>query len=113
MHHSTTRVLTGLCAVALGAGMLGAAAPAHANEAPPPTSDRIVSISAAVPAYSSPRLNTAVATELHAGDRVPAFCGFTNAGLEWVKVFAGDTFGYVQSASVAGGVGTLPRDCPS
>ncbi|WP_308796817.1 hypothetical protein [Agromyces silvae] len=109
----TTRVLPGLCAVVLGACALGSAAPAQAAETTPPAPPRVATVNAAGPAYSSPRLNTAVAAQLQAGELVSVFCGFTNAGLEWVKIFAHDSFGFVQSSRVAGGASGLPGECPN
>jgi hypothetical protein len=113
MQQVTRRVLTGLCAVALSTFALGAAAPAHASEPTPPAPPRVASVTSSGPAYTSPRPNTAVATQLQAGELVSVFCGFTNAGLEWVKVLAHDVFGFVQSARVAGGASGLPAECPN
>ncbi|WP_308796815.1 hypothetical protein [Agromyces silvae] len=114
MQRSSPRVLSGLCAVALSAAALGAATPALASETMPATPQADILIVEDAVAYSSPRLDTAVAAELQAGDVAPAYCVFTNAGLEWVKIFADDVFGYVQSTSVEDGVGFfLPRQCAS
>lgn len=113
MHRSIRRILTGLCALAVSAGALGSATPAQASEAPSASRAWDILVTEDALAYSSPRLNTAVTARLQAGTFVPAFCILTNAGSEWVKVFADDAFGYVPSTSVEEGAGALPRQCPS
>jgi hypothetical protein len=97
--------------VAIGISIAGAAVPANAETSAPVGQLRDVASDA--PMYGTPRLETAQVGVVHAGESVEAYCWFTNAGSDWVKINRAGNFGYVTSDAIRGGGAELPSTCPT
>lgn len=121
MHSLVKRALIGLSVAALGAGFLGAAAPAYADEPAsiiePQSGEadataEFRTISHDVGLVETPRRGAPVVAQLNAGTPVTAYCAFFLDGIDWVKIQHNARFGFVPNSAV-GGAGQLPYTCPS
>lgn len=132
--------LLAIGAIALGASLLGFAAPAHADasldsaaiselasgdslaaelgsdEVEAQSDYRTIGSLGAF-MYSAPRLAADVLSPLERGERVVAYCGSTNSDGGWVKIkkdeVTNPTIGYVPARFVNGGLDGLPTTCPT
>lgn len=119
------KTLLAISAIALGASLLGFAAPAHADDAQSEpsvtsasaeyrTATRMASI------FHSPRDGETIAM-MNRGDKVLALCGLTNSSASWVKIIKENgnekdrtsTLGFVRAENLEGGITGLPDVCPS
>lgn len=121
MHPRVKRALIGLSVAALGASLLGAAAPAYADEpasvVEPPSDEAHAAaeyrtIVHDVGLVETPRRGAPVVAQLKTGMPVTALCAFFLDGVDWVKIQHTAQFGFVPNSAV-GGAGDLPYTCPS